>query len=351
MAYRRILVATDGSETAQLALEKASRIARRCRTELIIGTAFQPPRMDQETAEEVLSYAREAARRFGVEATTDLQRGEPADVVLEIAAHRRADAIVLGNVGMGKPSRFRMGSVADRVAHYAPCDLLIVNTTSAPEERDEEAPAVYPRILVGTDGSPTATEAVRKAFELALLLRSSVTLLYVGDSIVGSIVVDEAAKSLRLGNTQVETRIEDGDPSDALTKVAERDSYDLVLVGNKGMAGPRRYLLGSVPNKVAHRSPTDVLIVKTVGRSVEDLAPGHGGVVDADGRKVAAYRDPSGEVIALSPRCQHMGCNVDWNDAEKTWDCPCHGSRYRLDGEVIQGPATKGLVRVELSGD
>jgi nucleotide-binding universal stress UspA family protein/nitrite reductase/ring-hydroxylating ferredoxin subunit len=285
---------------------------------------------------------------LGVDAATEIQRGDPADVIIEIAAHTDADAIVLGNQGMGKAKRFRLGSVADRVAHFAPCDVLIVNTQSPPET--DEGPKVYPRMLVGTDGSPTATEAVRKAFELALLLRSAVTLLYVGDSIMGSIVLEEAAKTLRLGTTAVDTRVGDGDPAAALSTSAEQEDFGLVVVGNKGMAGARRYLLGSVPNKVAHQTPTDVLIVKTVGRSIDDLTPGHGGVVEANGHKVAAYRDETGAVSALSPRCQHMGCTVDWNDADKTWDCPCHGSRYDLDGEVIQGPATKGLGKLELSG-
>jgi nucleotide-binding universal stress UspA family protein/nitrite reductase/ring-hydroxylating ferredoxin subunit len=349
MAYRKIMVATDGSETAHTALEKAARVASRCATELLIVTAFQPPNYDKDVAEDVLAYARQEARRFGVEAETEMLRGEPADVIVEMGQRSRADAIVIGNQGMGKARRFRLGSLPEQIAHYAPCDLLIVNTSSAPDSGDE-GPMVYPQMLVGTDGSPTATEAVRKAFELALLLRSGVTLLFVGDEVIGSIVLDEAAKTLRLGRTKVDTRVEKGDPADVLTSVGTREDFGLVVVGNKGMAGARRYLLGAVPNKVAHQTPTDVLIVKTVGRSIEDLAAGHGGVVDANGQKVAAYRDETGAVTTLSPRCQHMGCTVNWNDAEKTWDCPCHGSRYKLGGEVIQGPATKGLVKVELSG-
>jgi Rieske Fe-S protein len=125
--------------------------------------------------------------------------------------------------------------------------------------------------------------------------------------------------------------------------VAKDNDADLVVVGNKGMTGARRVLLTSVPNVVSHTAPADVLIVRTVGRSVEDLRPGSGGVVLAGGRPVAAYLDEAGVLHASSPRCTHMGCTVDWNEAELTWDCPCHGSRYDLDGHVIHGPATKDL--------
>jgi Rieske Fe-S protein len=58
---------------------------------------------------------------------------------------------------------------------------------------------------------------------------------------------------------------------------------------------------------------------------------------------VAAYRDDDGRLHALSGRCTHLGCLVTWNAAERTWDCPCHGSRYTYEGTVIQGPAVDNL--------
>ena len=119
----------------------------------------------------------------------------------------------------------------------------------------------------------------------------------------------------------------------------------LVVVGNKGMSGVRRFL-GSVPNKVAHEVPSDVLIVKTVDRSVDDLVAGHGGLVNVDGRQLAVYRDENGKTYELSSRCTHMGCTIDWNDSAKTWDCPCHGSRFGVDGSVVRGPAAEALERV-----
>jgi Rieske Fe-S protein len=60
---------------------------------------------------------------------------------------------------------------------------------------------------------------------------------------------------------------------------------------------------------------------------------------------VAAYREPEGRLHAVSGRCTHLGCLVAWNTAERTWDCPCHGSRYPYEGKVIQGSAVDNLER------
>lgn len=79
----------------------------------------------------------------------------------------------------------------------------------------------------------------------------------------------------------------------------------------------------------------------------EELAPGEGGLVEADGETVAAYRDETGELSCVRAVCTHMGCLVAFNGAERSWDCPCHGSRFDTLGRVLQGPATKDLERVE----
>ena len=79
--------------------------------------------------------------------------------------------------------------------------------------------------------------------------------------------------------------------------------------------------------------------------SADTLGSGEGGIVICAGDKVAAYRDEAGELHAVSPVCTHLGCLVSFNTAEKSWDCPCHGSRFTIDGEVLQGPATEDLER------
>jgi glycine/D-amino acid oxidase-like deaminating enzyme/nitrite reductase/ring-hydroxylating ferredoxin subunit len=77
--------------------------------------------------------------------------------------------------------------------------------------------------------------------------------------------------------------------------------------------------------------------------SVDEIAPGQGGLVTVEGERLAVYRDEHGGVHMLSPVCRHMGCYVHWNSAEKTWDCPCHGGRYDAYGNVIMGPPKHSL--------
>jgi glycine/D-amino acid oxidase-like deaminating enzyme/nitrite reductase/ring-hydroxylating ferredoxin subunit len=74
---------------------------------------------------------------------------------------------------------------------------------------------------------------------------------------------------------------------------------------------------------------------------------GQGKVIERNGAKVAAYRDPAGTVTLRSAICTHMGCTVGWNTAERTWDCPCHGSRFTPTGDVISGPAEAPLSKVD----
>jgi glycine/D-amino acid oxidase-like deaminating enzyme/nitrite reductase/ring-hydroxylating ferredoxin subunit len=78
-------------------------------------------------------------------------------------------------------------------------------------------------------------------------------------------------------------------------------------------------------------------------RPIEDLAPGEGDIVRAGDQKVAGHRRDDGTLVAVSPVCTHLGCQVNWNIAERSWDCPCHGSRYSPEGDVLQGPAVHRL--------
>ena len=83
-------------------------------------------------------------------------------------------------------------------------------------------------------------------------------------------------------------------------------------------------------------------------RTPADLQPGEGDLVRHAGEIVAAYRDADGTLTAVSPTCTHLGCRVAFNTAERSWDCPCHGSRFAPDGEVLHGPAVHRLERKPL---
>jgi nucleotide-binding universal stress UspA family protein len=122
---------------------------------------------------------------------------------------------------------------------------------------------LYERILVGTDGSPTAAKAVDRAVELARSTGATLTIVSVGGGKrPAEIVARESARHSASG-VAISTEVRAGDPAGVLADLAERDGYDLLVVGNKGMAGAARFFLGSVPNKVSHHVPSSMLIVHT----------------------------------------------------------------------------------------
>ena len=82
---------------------------------------------------------------------------------------------------------------------------------------------------------------------------------------------------------------------------------------------------------------------------LSSLGAGEAAILKLEGNNVAAYRDESGAVHACSAVCTHMGCLVGWNETDRTWDCPCHGSRFALDGSVLHGPAVNPLAPAEIS--
>jgi nucleotide-binding universal stress UspA family protein len=146
---------------------------------------------------------------------------------------------------------------------------------------------MFGSIVVGTDGSDTAKEAVRQATELAKTLGSSIHLVSAYEPVPDSrlreerqevpedlqwmvnpredvsTTLEDAAEELKETGVEVEVHAREGDPADAILDVAEELKADLIVVGNKGMTGAKRFLLGSVPNKVSHHAPCTVMIIRT----------------------------------------------------------------------------------------
>jgi nucleotide-binding universal stress UspA family protein len=146
---------------------------------------------------------------------------------------------------------------------------------------------MFRSIVVGTDGSETAGKAVEEAIDLAKSVGASISLVSAYEPVPPGRLRDEArqapedlqwminpredvdatlkeaAEVVREAGLDVETYAREGDPADAILDVAEERGADLIIVGNKGMTGARRFLLGSVPNKVSHHAPCSVLIIRT----------------------------------------------------------------------------------------
>jgi len=143
--------------------------------------------------------------------------------------------------------------------------------------------------------------------------------------------------------------------NDMFAKLPERDR-NILLAYCAGVNDTiERVYTGELPE------PVEVNILRTLGFAVlevppdhnglcpEDLATGDGRLVTREGRTAAVYRDEQGACYALSPTCTHLGCTVAWNRHDKTWDCPCHGGRFSMTGEVMSGPPTEPLAMYERS--
>lgn len=147
MAYKKILVGTDGSPPSLKSVREAAFMAKAMGSQLIVMTAYQPP--DQATlerwrdeapqemswrysatsaAEEAVERGKATAKEMGVDAVTVIEPGEAGEALIDIAEREGVDLMVVGNRGMAGASRFLLGSVPNKVSHHAPCDLLIVHT-------------------------------------------------------------------------------------------------------------------------------------------------------------------------------------------------------------------------------
>jgi nucleotide-binding universal stress UspA family protein len=146
---------------------------------------------------------------------------------------------------------------------------------------------MFQSIVVGTDGSETAGEAVRQAVELAKVTGAKIHLVSAYEPVPNQrlrqeqqeapedmqwmvnpredvdATLSDAGEKVKEAGVEVEEFARQGDPADAILDVAEETKSDLIVVGNKGMTGARRFLLGSVPNKVSHHAPCSVLIIRT----------------------------------------------------------------------------------------
>ncbi len=282
--YKRVLVGTDLSATAKIATETAAALAGRLGSDLVLVHAGA-------TSDALDTLA----AGYGAKAVA--ASGPPAEVLMAQAEAQDADLLVVGSVGMSGARRFLLGSVPNKVSHHAPTDVLIVKT----EPPRDVVP--YRKILVGTDGSPTAMRAVDMAAELAMCVGTGLSIVCVyepptehelqqlradpndpvaqwnigGDvrsipeefkwTIAGATeaedVLDRSVEHATKVGVDAEVEAIRGNPAEELIACAQRGDFDLIAVGSVGMSGAKRFMLGNVPHRISHHAPTDVLILRT----------------------------------------------------------------------------------------
>ncbi len=283
--YGTIIAGTDLSDTARIATDRAATLARGLEAQLVLVHAGQPsPALDELGGE--------------YDAEVVVEAGDPVSVLITEVERQNADLLVVGSVGMRGARRFLLGSVPNKVSHHAPTDLLIVKTDPPPRDLD-----TYRSALVGTDGSPTATLAVKKVASLSsrLGIRPVIVCAYeppseqemkqlrgdpndpvqqwnaprvaqgtpdefkwrIADAVQAKDILDRAAEVASEVGVDAELRALEGHPAETLLSVAESESIDLIAVGSVGMSGTKRFMLGNVPNRISHHAPTDVLILHT----------------------------------------------------------------------------------------
>ncbi|MDQ4145507.1 MAG: universal stress protein [Actinomycetota bacterium] len=283
--YKKIVAGTDFSKTARIATDRAASLARRLGAEL---TLVHAGRASEELQEQARAYS----------AAASAVDGAPADALISEAERLGADLLVVGSVGMSGARRFMLGNVPNKVSHHVSTDLLIVKTDTRNASGDD-----YEKILVGTDGSTTATRAVEMSAGLAAALgiKPVVVCAYeppsedelerarsdpndplaqwksgrnqretpdefrwrIAAASQAEDILERAATHAAKAGAEAEVRAVKGPPAESLISIAERENFDLVVVGSVGMTGAKRFKLGNVPHRISHHAPTDVLILRT----------------------------------------------------------------------------------------
>ena len=312
-----------------------------------------------------------SGRVFGHTRVESIEPGRPARVQATSGATVTADAVVVATnppiAGMpalhAKQAPYRTYAIGAPVPRGSVADALYWDTEEPFHyvriERSSEDRDVL--IVGGEDhrtgqGGGTANERYRRLIRWARVrfpTMGSVAFHWSGQ------VMESADGLAFIGRAQSDADlfVVTGDSGNGMTHgmVAALLLGDLIAGRQnpwQAVYDPHRVRMGSVGRLVRENlnvasQLADWVRPGDVGDAAA-IAPGSGAVLRRGLRRVAVYRRPSGELRELSATCPHLGCIVRWNAAERTWDCPCHGSRFHPEGNVLSGPTTRGLAPLDV---
>jgi nucleotide-binding universal stress UspA family protein len=272
--FGRILVGTDGSKRAEVAVRQGARLAKLTGAQLEVVYVIDSGHAHAEDLELAAAGALEEAGRIAsvdhVEADVRVLAGDPAEGLARESAEHGVGLVCVGPDAGLLERPLSMGRVAEHVLRQAPCSVLIAR----------EAPEGFPsRIICGVDGSESSAETARLAARLALSAGVELRLLHVipvfrghneewdvkpGEEI--PVEIAPAIVAARSEGIEPKAEMAMGRPEDALVEIAKRDGADLVVVGHRGISGMARRLLGSVSDHVATHADRSVLVVRPGAR-------------------------------------------------------------------------------------
>lgn len=267
-----VFVGSDGSTTANRAVEVASAVALAIDAPLTVVTAWRrdtdDPRSKEEAAgstewygeaqwaQQLVADAAAVARRAGVpDVRTFTPVGSPGQALENLAAQDPGALIVVGTVGLDSSAERLLGNIPHHLTHNAPGDLLLIRSSA-------DASHDWSTIVLTTDGSDTSVRGARAGLALARTLDATPILVSAGpDEEALERTLQEVADRIDDGKGPLELEAAVGDdPSEAIIDAAS--GRGLLVLGNRRMHGMGR-LLGSVPNDLTHKLPTDILLVNT----------------------------------------------------------------------------------------
>ncbi|MEZ4867069.1 MAG: universal stress protein [Caldilineaceae bacterium] len=295
--YRKILIPLDGSPLAERVLDHIGWLATPGKTELILVSVFESWRYAmtgpeltmpdtlpyiREGIEETLRGQQERLRRAGHRVTAQVVDGDPAQVILEMAQTTGADLIAMSTHGRSGFVRWALGSVAERVIHGAPIPVFLVRAgTTTPQDKLQT-------ILLPLDGSAVAERALPEAQTLASINGVRLLLLQVIQAMDEGnrrlLFPDEVAAASALADARAEAttylagiaqqteaagvactyRVAVADPANAICTTAAEEGADLIVMGTHGRSGLKRWVYGSVANKVLRGATCPLLLVHTL---------------------------------------------------------------------------------------
>ena len=302
----KILLATDGSDTARAAVDFLLKFPFPTGTQVTVMTvirevlhsdevqelsaehrkAFEEARGEADVdAQRMLDTEVERLRQAGHVASSQICSGHPAEEIVRLATELRSDIIAVGSHGLSGAKRFLLGSVTDRVFEYAPCSVLIVKPGAAGAEVQPTFPDSGEkwRLLLAYDDSAPARKAVELCSALPLGSRAEISAVTVmpmirmyrqdirqqlnwvwqGKKRAAEMALEWVAAEVGGKDLAVSTQlIEDSNVSQAVLDAATSLDSDLIVVGHKGKKAFERFLLGSVTARIAHHAPCSVLSVR-----------------------------------------------------------------------------------------